>query len=471
MTDRGAYHRATAMERPRKETRRRRAVSRWRRPWIRSIVFGAAVVSLTVHAAAFAAAAALRPRGFALSDVRAWSYTWLPAAAATVTVSALVRFVFFRSSGLFVSLVSAAIAGGWLAAVVTGSVMFPVSIGVERAIGPAALALALATLAWATKLRTAQSLAAAVVGAAIGAVEVLAERAPPPSTRPLGGDLAEVKGEPSKDDAATGQVSFPCGREHVRVRPLLTFESRSPDATWTALAPPEAFGPRRQFEAFAKEKNGFRARYADDGESTLVATKDPKGLDIEAVSRLPRPVHSHLNAFSTIYVPFEATVAFGPTGQERFAVEPDDYPAGRPLRFAYLGADIAFHVVRASEAANGPYTELAKGRLGRDEPLTIEIRHRDGSAGICTLTFADWTSQVSTEPSPSAGWGVPQNSIQLHARGKEALIVLTLAETGVGRGWQSVGHAEGVYKNRVRVDTVMTEPPPPKVNAPSRRTR
>ncbi|MBX3210850.1 MAG: hypothetical protein KF850_02320 [Labilithrix sp.] len=429
------------------------------------------MVSLTVHAAAFAAAVALRPRGFAFGDLHAWSSTWLPAAAAIVTAGALVRFVFFRSSGLFVSLVSAAIAGGWLAAVVTGSALFPVSIGVERAVGPAALALALATLAWATKLRTAPSLAAAGVGALMGAFSIFAERAPSPSTRPLGGELAEVKGEPSKDDAATGQVSFPCGKEHVRVRPLLTFESRSPDATWTALAPPEAFGPRRTFEAFAKEKSGFRARYADDGETSLVATKDAKGLDIEAVSRLPRAVYSHLNAFATIYVPFEAAVAFGPTGRERFDVEPEDYPAGRPLRFAYLGADVAFHVVRASESANGPYEELASGRLGRDEPLAIEIGHRDGGAGSCKLTFADWTSQVSTEPSPSAGWGVPQNSIQLHARGKEALIVLTLAETGVGRGFQSVGHAPGVYRNRIRVDTVMTAAPPPKASAPSLRPR
>ncbi|MBX3221236.1 MAG: hypothetical protein KF795_12005 [Labilithrix sp.] len=458
------------MDRPPKETRRRRARSRWRRPWIRSIVFGSAVVVLTVHAAAFAAAIVFLPRGFELGDIRAWSNTWLPAAAGTVIAGALVRFVFFKSSGLFVSLVSAAIAGGWLAAIVTGNVLFPVSIGVERTVGPAAIAIALGTIAWATKLRTVPSLAAAAAGAAVGVVEVLAQGAPPPSTRPLGGALAEVNGEPTKDDAATGQVSFPCGKEHVRVRPLLTFESRSPDATWTVLAPPEAFGPRRKFDAFFKEKNGFRAHYTDDGVTSLVATKDAKGLDVEAVSKLPRAVYSHLNAFATVYVPFEAAVSFGPTGQETFDVEPEDYPAGRPLRFAYLGADIAFHVVRASEAANGPYAELAKGRLGRDEPLTIELRHRDGSAGTCKLTFKDWAAQVSTEPSP-AGWGLPQNSIQLHARGKEALIVLTLAETGPGRGWYSVGHAEGTYKNRIRVDTVMTEAPPAKASAPSPRTR
>ncbi len=447
-------------------------MSRWRRPWIRSIVFGSAVVVLTIHAAVCALALVFLPRGFAASDIHSWSDTWLPATAAIVIVVGLIRFVFFQASGLFVSLLTAAVAGGWFAAIVTGNVLFPASIGVERSVGPTAIAIALATLAWATKLRTWPSLAAGLVGAAFGFVEVLAQKAPPPSTRPAGGTLADVRGEPTKDDAASGQVSFPCGKERVRVRPLLTFESRSPDATWTVLAPPDAFGPRRKFEAFAKEKNGFRARYTDDGESSVVATKDAKGLDIEAVSTLPQPVYSHLNTFATIHVPFEASVAFGPTGPQTFPIEPSDYPSGRPMQLAYLGADMALHVVRASDAEKGPFVELAKARLGRDEPLTIEIRHKDGSPGTCKLTFKDWASQVSTEPSPTAGWGVPQNSIQLLSRGNnDALIVLTLAETGPGRGWHSVGHAEGTYRNRIRVDTVMTEPPPstkPNVGSPAK---
>src|SRR5262249_41367444 len=107
-------------DRPRMDKRRPRArVSRWRRPWIRSIVFGSAVVVLTVPAAACALALVFLPHGFAPSDIHAWSETWLPAAAGVVIVGALIRFVFFQSSGLFVSLVMAAVSGGWLAAVVT----------------------------------------------------------------------------------------------------------------------------------------------------------------------------------------------------------------------------------------------------------------------------------------------------------------------------------------------------------------
>jgi hypothetical protein len=261
-----------------------------------------------------------------------------------------------------------------------------------------------------------------------------------------------VHGEPTKDDAASGQISIPCGKEHVRLRPLLTFESRSPDATWTLLAPPQAFGPRRRFEAFAKDKAGFRARYTDDGESTLVATRDAKGVDVEATSTLPSAVYSHLNTFTTIHVPFEAELAFGPLGPRTFPIEPADYPAGRPAHLAYLGPDLQFRVVRAADAEKGPYTELAKGPLHRDEALVLEIRPKSG--GGCRLRFADWTAQLSTEPSPTAGWGVPQNSIQFSRHGVDGLVVLTLAETGPGRGWLSVGHAPGTYKNRIRVDAV-----------------
>jgi hypothetical protein len=457
------------MDRPQKQRRRPR-VSRWKRPWIRSIVFGSAVVVLTIHAAACGLALVFLPRGFALNDLHSWSNTWLPAATSIVILAALLRFVFFQSSGLFVSLVSAAIAGGWLAGIAAGAVLFPVSFGIERAIGPTAIALALATLAWATRLRTLPSLGSGVLGAAFGIVAVFAQKAPPPSTRPSGGIVAEVHGEPTKDDASTGQVSFPCGKEHVRVRPLLTFESRSPDATWTALAPADAFGPRRRFDAFLKEKNGFRAHYMDDGETSLVATKDAKGLDIEAVSKLEHPVHSHRNAFTTIHVPFEAAVSFSSTGPQRFAIDPVEDENRRAMQIGYLGADIAFHVVRAETdgfaETKSPYTELAKGHLAREEPLAIEIHHTDGSPGSCKITFKDWAPQASTEPSPSAGWGLPQNSIQLVAHGKEALIVLTLAETGPGRSWLSVGHREGVYRNRIRVDTVMTAPTtPPKPGA------
>jgi len=72
------------------------------------------------------------------------------------------------------------------------------------------------------------------------------------------------------------------------------------------------------------------------------------------------------------------------------------------------------------------------------------------------LTFDDFTAQASTELSPTAGWGVTQNALQFalsgDAPGAMASVFLTLASTSVGRGFDSVGHAPGVYRNRIRVE-------------------
>lgn len=82
----------------------------------------------------------------------------------------------------------------------------------------------------------------------------------------------------------------------------------------------------------------------------------------------------------------------------------------------------------------------------------IELRPRDEKDKGCRLVFEDWAAQVSTAPSPTAGWGVPQNSIQFFSSRSGSLVALTLAETGPGRGWASVGHAEGTYRNRIHVE-------------------
>jgi hypothetical protein len=206
-------------------------------------------------------------------------------------------------------------------------------------------------------------------------------------------------------------------------------------------------GARRRFDAFAKEKSGFRAHYTDDGESTLVATKDAKGLDIEAVSKLPEPVYSDRNAFTTVHVPFAAWISFGPTGREHFE------PSAAPM-VARLGSDMLLRV------EDDGRKERARGPLGRDEPLVVEIGHRDQKTASCRLTFKDWASQLSTEPAgPSAG-SPPQNAIELSSKGDEVSLVFSLARPD-GEGWPAaVGHAAGTYENRVRVDTSMDAPRP-----------
>lgn len=419
------------------------------------IARGVAAVVLAVHLIAGIAALILLPHGFALTDIHLWSNTVIPAATSIATSVVLVRLLFFRSSAVAVTVLVAAAAGGWLAAVVTGMVLFPSSMTLARCAGAAAVALPLLALAVWARESTAHVVYGLAGGAALGAVVILAQRASLPSTRPVGGTLAEMRGESTIDDAATGQIVVACGKGKLRLNPLLSFQSRSPDRTWTVLAK-EGLGAHRVLTHYAKTPTGFRASYTDDGETTLVATKDKNGvgLEVDAVSRLSAPVYSHLNTWTTIHVTFPATLSFGPTGVTRFPIEPADDAVGRPMQLAYLGEDLAFRVVRARDAEKGPFAELAKGRLTRDEALTLEIHPLDAKEKGCRLVFKDWPAQVSTEPSPTAGWGVPQNSIQFFTRGGEGLIVLALAETGPGRGWDSVGHTEGTYRNRLRVEAL-----------------
>ena len=110
-----------------------------------------------------------------------------------------------------------------------------------------------------------------------------------------------------------------------------------------------------------------------------------------------------------------------------------------------------FHVVEARSGEKGPFRQLASGRLERAQPLTIELR--DEGQIVAWITLDDWSRQVSTDLSPTAGWELPVNSIQFQRFHDDADspvgIWVTLAATGVGRGWETVGHRAGVYRNSV----------------------
>jgi hypothetical protein len=131
-----------------------------------------------------------------------------------------------------------------------------------------------------------------------------------------------------------------------------------------------------------------------------------------------------------------------------------DYPFGRPMRLAYVDANETFHVVEASSGEKGPFRELGRGDLPRLLPLTLTL-HDDGLP-ICRITLSDWAYQAGTALSPTAGWGLPVNSIEFSLSGDDpasaASIWFTLAGTGVGRGWDSVGHTAGTYRNRISIE-------------------
>lgn len=81
--------------------------------------------------------------------------------------------------------------------------------------------------------------------------------------------------------------------------------------------------------------------------------------------------------------------------------------------------------------------------------MTLRV-HADGRA-VAEVSLLDWAAQADTTLSPTAGWGVPSNAIELWADGGVVYVAVTLAGTSIGRGFQSVGHAAGRYLDRIVV--------------------
>jgi len=308
-----------------------------------------------------------------------------------------------------------------------------------------------------------------LVGAPLGAGAVRAQRGPDPATRPVAVALPPAPTRlsagppPARVDLAPGVTVL--SREAVRValpgggaavaRPLLAFTSCSPDRAWTVFAPRGAFRPPAR-RAVGWRRDGARLRVAfggGPGPSRLAVAADGSAAEVEAWTALPDAVYAHLAAVVQVELtrvppPIEVVFAPCPTPIEvRYA----DYPTGRPARIACLGDDGALRVLEAASGEKGPFRELARGPLARGEPLVAEVR--GAGRPVLRLTLRDWSAQAATAPSPTAGWGLPQNAIELRRTGpRSAFVYVTLADTAVGRGWDSVGHAAGAYRTRLRLD-------------------
>ena len=79
----------------------------------------------------------------------------------------------------------------------------------------------------------------------------------------------------------------------------------------------------------------------------------------------------------------------------------------------------------------------------------------DGDKAAFTVTLDGLVGAGLDALSPTAGDGLPVNAIEL-VRGGDAdttpgLITASLAATSLGRGTATVGHAAGVYRDRVTV--------------------
>ena len=407
----------------------------------------------------------MMPGGFPSSATEFWINQFFPPLIVVVLLVALLARG--KVGPAILPAVLAAIPTFWMAFAISSRLTFDASF--ESAWHLPFVAAFIVAVLWINNVRTRVTawwlvpllvIPAAIAGWALPGTQ----RAPEPSTTPAGAALAAApSGLPDtrvikltkEAQLRAGEARLVVKRDKliVNVQPLLAFADRSPDRCWVGLAPPgTSTATTRSLTARAKEGTGWRLQYKDESASSLAvsAARDGSVL-LDASSRLDKPIFSHVNSATEVSVQGHTmlSIVFSPAPQTRIEAPSSTSAA----RFAYLDGNDGFHVVQATTRGRGPYTELAAGKLKRGEPLTVTLY--DAGKAAVTVRLDDWSAQASTALSPTAGDGLPVNAIEL-VRGGDAdtapvLLTFSLAATSLGRGTASVGHAAGVYRNRVTV--------------------
>jgi hypothetical protein len=368
-------------------------------------------VWFAAHAAGAAVAAWLAPHGFPVHHPRFWLHTVAP------TLFAAACLAFLRWPGLGAS----ALTGFWLATAAGLAALFA-----EEAWPLVVLTLLLAALVGASAQRLGTRRRFAAVGAAAGLLGPWGLRAPAPSTHPSTAPLApgavEVRGTQWVD----------LGTLTVQLDARMHRDDRSDRRFQTLFGPPPPPSATQLFHV-----------------------PTPQGLHVHARTVVPEPAYAHLHTYAQLVVAGHRRLQlrFSPCPDVLVEPLPADYPWGRPQRFAVVDADRRFRVLQARTGEKGPYSQLCEGELTADAPLAIDLLDDGVLAG--TLVAHDFAIQASTELSPSAGHGVPQNAVIFTRVGDDdddaVWMHLGLASTGIGIGWDSVGVAAGVYDARFEV--------------------
>lgn len=413
------------------------------------------------------------PHGFPSSHPRFWVNQVLPPTMIVVIGITLAAAVSGRIHIVRATLLS--LAAMWLAAAVSGWLIFPRSLGV-RSLALVLVSAFIALASFAPALRAGNwprvgTPLGLLAGAAMGAWFPLTQRGEPPSTIPSGPALDLMLDAPPQHiprpllreltiAPGTGLVTLQRGAYVMHLQPLLSFRSRSPDRFWTVFAPPETrMDPGRRLTGFARRGNGALMTYTGIGRWDLVVEggTESGSARIDTSCTLNEPVYSHLNSACEWVVAGHKErifVTFSPCPDAPIEVTHFDYPVGDPARFAYLDVGGRFHVVEAASGEKGPFRTLAEGRLQRGEPVTVTLH--EGGTAVARVTLEDWSRQVSTALSPTAGWRVPVNAIEfardLPSPASPVTFFVTLAGTSVGRGFDSVGHAAGTYRQRLAIE-------------------
>ena len=303
------------------------------------------------------------------------------------------------------------------------------------------------------------------------AILVFAQQAQPSDTRPLNMTMSALDGAEQSNgrsrielapntivDSARAIVDVRYGKLRIECQPLLTFHDYSPDRCWSILRPKDVpLIAAHKLSVVDQSANLLGLAYGANALLHVDATA-ANVLQIESFCRLQKPVYSHLNTFCELSITGHSRLflKFSPCPNKRIEVLPADYPTGRPARMAFFTSDGEFRVVEVSDGEKGPFHKLAAGQVDRQTPLTITLS--DGENDVCRIVFDDWVSQSATQLSPTAGWRLPVNTIEFQRHGDNdtapVTIWLTLSATSVGRGWDTVGHTAGVYRNRMRIETI-----------------
>lgn len=425
---------------------------------------------LTAHGTAAVAWWWLLPGGFGVGEPRFWVNEVLPLGVLALVVA--LRFVVWNRKAVRDGLL-ATLPSFWIAAAVSARFVFPQSAQWFW-LAPLAFGLALLAAAVVAGPRLAPwVVVVTLIATSLGVLMPVAERGVDPDTRPMSvgepppvdfpapTEMRAIALAPDvKLDPGEPVVTLLNGRVTLAVQPVLTFVSRSPDRCWTLFASKaQRDGPVRRIAGLRREGDTIRLLHRADIDSLTDFRPSPSGgIEIDSQTYLPAPIYSHLNTFTelTISGHHKLAVAFSPCPDARIEFRPFSIRGDAPGRAAYLAADGAFKVVQARRAEKGPFTTLAQGRLRRGEPLTLTLYDQDRP--ISELTLDDWSSQAGIQPSPTAGYGLPVNALEFSLDGDSERSAggmwITLAATSVGRGWDTVGHAAGAYRNRMHVRTL-----------------
>ena len=417
----------------------------------------------------------IMPHGFPMTSPR----FWVNEVAPWISVSGASSAIALRWTGSrWFAACSYGLAGGAVGLAVTFRLLFEQSAD-EIWLAPFVFGGLLVAAAYMTNRdatrKTFLPLSAMLLGASVGSLLVWSQRAPLPGTMPRGGaELHALKKTNSADggwnefspemsvQTTLARVRIKIGTIKVEIDPLLQFESRSPDRMWVLFSPSSMLLPpaRRLLEA-ERTSHAFWGKYGGIEPAALQVRARPSDqtlgqfVKIEAVTDVPNAVYSHLNSFALVSISGhqEIELGFSPHPEQRFTVKPYDYPEGRPIQFAYLNAKGEFQVAIASNGEKGPFRVLASGPVDRDQ--TLEIVIYDAGEPAFSVRLEDWLAQASTALSPTAGWGIPTNGIEFYREddrpGSTVTISFTLASTSVGRGFDTVGHSPGRYRNRMTI--------------------